>query len=149
MTITSTANPVTYIKYTWNQCFSKFQQFADYFIGGWRTWRPAIFCKIPHTQKCMQMNRRKNVLVVKVPKSGVAQICMGICLFHSVSDTILAMLFLHKPPVDHLANYSAPQFEKHCLRQWTMANMILLVYALSLKSHNQTGVEECTKTLIW
>jgi len=47
-------------------------------------------------------------------KAVLAQTCMGVFFIRSVSDTIFAMLFLPKPPADHLANRCGPQFEKHC-----------------------------------
>jgi hypothetical protein len=36
----------------------------------------------------------------QLTKAALAQICMVIFFFNSVSDTIFAMLFLLKPPVD-------------------------------------------------
>jgi hypothetical protein len=65
----------------------------------------------------MQVNRRNIIPVIKVTKAVLAQTCTGVFFIRSVSDTTSEMLFLLKPPVNHLANLHRPQFEKHWHRQ--------------------------------
>jgi hypothetical protein len=75
--------------------------------------RTTTFRKIHRTQEYMQVNKRV-VPVVKGTKAVLAQTHMGAFFIRSVSDKIFAMLFLPKPPADHLAPMVlGPRFTKH------------------------------------
>jgi hypothetical protein len=73
--------------------FFKLSAVAGHFIGSWRTCGPHIFHKLPHTQRCMQVNRRNIIPVVKVAKAVLVQTCMSVFFFHSVSVQFLQFFF--------------------------------------------------------
>jgi hypothetical protein len=64
----------------------------------------------------MQENMTKIIPIFKATKAVLAQTCMGVFLIRSLSDKSSAILFLPKPPADHLANRRGPQFDKQCFR---------------------------------
>jgi hypothetical protein len=80
-----------------NQCFGNRRPL---YRRGLRTRGPLVFRKIPHTQKCTQVNRRNIIPVIKVTKIALAQTCMGVFFIRSVSDANSATFFLPKPPAN-------------------------------------------------